>query len=186
MDYYTHYFISIIFIIFSGTNYIDYCNYFIIISIILFSIILIICFDDTLFTIIGLHSKSRFIAHDSRINRLGDLLLTFKCKFWMEMIMYYDTVTGPVTGHMNSQQRPWKWAEFRFVRRRRRGGGGGGAVALDVLRRTAAPAPAPETPAPRTLQDAWGGGGASKRKGCADYVGANSRFAYTKLSDEIN
>ncbi len=52
MDYYTHYFISIMLIIFYGINYCYYCNYFIIILIILFSIILIICFGDISFFII--------------------------------------------------------------------------------------------------------------------------------------
>ncbi len=52
MDYYTHYFISIIFIIFYGINYCYYCNYFIIIFIILFSIIFIIWLGDILFIII--------------------------------------------------------------------------------------------------------------------------------------
>ncbi len=52
MDYYTHYFISIMLIIFSGINCCYYYNYCIIILIILFSIIIIICFGDILFFII--------------------------------------------------------------------------------------------------------------------------------------
>ena len=52
MDYYTHYFISIMTIIFYGINYCYYCIYSTIILIILFSIILIICFGDILFFII--------------------------------------------------------------------------------------------------------------------------------------
>jgi hypothetical protein len=43
MDYYTHYFISIMFIIFYGINYCYYCNYSTIMLIILFFIIHIIC-----------------------------------------------------------------------------------------------------------------------------------------------
>jgi hypothetical protein len=52
MDYHTHYFISLMFIIFYGINYCYDCNYFIIVLIVLFSIMLIICFGDILFFII--------------------------------------------------------------------------------------------------------------------------------------